>query len=68
MIELRRPWVPRPRSWPTTDVDAGSVKLAGFQVPSVNPVTKEMLAEFIRTHERTRYRMGPDGKLINVET
>jgi hypothetical protein len=50
-----------------TDVDAGSVKLAGFQVPPANPVTKEMLAEFMRTHRRTAYRMGPDGNLIRVE-
>jgi len=51
-----------------TDIDAGSVKLVGFQVPSANPVTKEMLAEFMRTHKRTTYRMGPDGQLIEVET
>jgi hypothetical protein len=50
-----------------TDVDAGSVELAGFQVPPANPVTKEMLAEFMRTHRRTAYRMGPDGNLIRVE-
>lgn len=51
-----------------TDIDAGSVKLAGFQVPPANPVTKEMIAEFTRTHKRTTYRMGPDGKLIRVKT
>jgi len=51
-----------------TDIDAGSVKLVGFQVPSANPVTKEMLAEFMRTHKRTTYRMEPDGQLIEVET
>jgi uncharacterized protein DUF6928 len=51
-----------------TDIDAESVKLAGFQVPPANPVTEEMLAEFMRTHKHTRYRMGPDGKLIQVET
>ena len=50
-----------------TDIDAGSVKLAGFQVPSANPVTKEMLAEFMRTHKRTTFRMGPDGTLIKAE-
>ncbi len=50
------------------DIDAESVKLAGFQVPSANPVTKEMLAEFMRTRKRTTYRIGPDGKLIQVET
>jgi uncharacterized protein DUF6928 len=32
------------------DVDAESVKLAGFQVPPANPITKEMLAEFMRTY------------------
>jgi hypothetical protein len=50
------------------DIDAESVKLAGFQVPPANPITKEMLAEFMRTHRRTSYRLGPDGKLIRVET
>jgi hypothetical protein len=51
-----------------TDIEAESVRLAGFEVPSANPVTKEMLAEFMRTHKRTSYRMGPGGKLIKVET
>lgn len=50
------------------EVDAASVKLAAFQVPPANPVTTEMLDEFVRTHKRTTYRMGPDGKLIKVET
>jgi hypothetical protein len=50
------------------DIDAESVKLAGFEVPPANPITKEMLAEFMRTHRRTSYRLGPDGKLIRVET
>lgn len=50
------------------DIDAESVKLAGFQVPPANPVTKEMLAEFMRTHRRTTYHLGPDGKLIRAET
>jgi len=27
-----------------------------------------MLAGFMRTHKRTTYRMGPDGKLTQVET
>ena len=49
------------------DIDAESVKLAGFQVPPANPITKEMLAEFMRTHRRTRARLGPDGTLIKVE-
>jgi hypothetical protein len=49
------------------DIDAESVRLAGFQVPPANPVTKEMLAEFMRTHNRTTYQMGPDGKLIQAE-
>jgi uncharacterized protein DUF6928 len=48
------------------DIDAESVKLAGFQVPPAHPVTPEMVAEFTRTHKRTRYQLGPDGKLIQV--
>jgi len=54
----------RPQS---TDIDAESVKLAGFQVRPANPVTKEMLAEFMRTHRRTTYSMGPDGNPIQVD-
>ena len=50
-----------------SDVDAESVKLAGFQVPPANPITEEMLAEFMRTHRRTSYRLGPGGELIKVE-
>lgn len=50
-----------------TDIDPESVKLAGFQVPPAHPITEEMLAEFMRTHRRTTYRMGPDGQLIQVE-
>jgi hypothetical protein len=50
------------------DIDAESVKLAGFQVPPANPITKEMLAEFMRAHRRTTYHLGPDGKLIRAET
>jgi len=49
------------------DIDAESVSLAGFQVPPAHPVTPDMVAEFMRTHGRTTYRMGPDGKLIRVE-
>jgi hypothetical protein len=44
-----------------------SRELAGFPVPPANPITKEMLAEFMRTPKRTTYRMGPDGKLIQAE-
>jgi len=51
----------------STDIDAVSVKLAGFQVSPAHAVTPEMLAEFTRTRSRTTYRMGPDGKLIQVE-
>jgi hypothetical protein len=54
------------RSQPT-DIDAESVKLAGFQVPPAHPVTPEMVAEFTRTHKRTSYRMGPGGKFIQAE-
>jgi hypothetical protein len=49
------------------DINAESIKLAGFQVPPAHPVTPEMVAEFTRTHKLTRYTMGPDGKLIKVE-
>ena len=49
------------------DIDPESVRLAGFQVPPANPMTKEMLAEFMRTHRRTTYHLGPDGQLIPSE-
>ena len=49
------------------DIDVESVRLAGFQVPPANPITKEMLDEFMRTHRRVRARMGPDGTLIRIE-
>ncbi|MBO0831707.1 MAG: hypothetical protein J2P29_07025 [Actinobacteria bacterium] len=49
-------------------MDPELVELTGFQVPSAQPVTEEMLAEFARTHKRTTYRMGRDRKLIRVET
>ena len=51
-----------------TDIDAVSVRLAGFQVRPANPVTKENVAEFMRTARRTTFRFGPDGKLIPDET
>lgn len=35
------------------DIDAESVKLAGFLVPAAHPVTQEMATEFTRTHKRT---------------
>jgi hypothetical protein len=38
-----------------TDIDAESIKLAGFRVGPANPVTKEMLAELIQSHKRTTY-------------
>jgi hypothetical protein len=50
------------------DINAESVRLEGFQVPPAHPQTPEMVAEFTRTHKLTRYRMGPGGKLIQVET
>ena len=49
------------------DIDAESVKLERFQVPPAHPVTPEMVTEFTRTHKRTKYTMGPGGKLIKVE-
>jgi hypothetical protein len=49
------------------DIDAESVRLAGFQVSPAHPVKPELVAEFTRTHRRTTYRIGPDGKLIQVE-
>jgi uncharacterized protein DUF6928 len=42
------------------------IRLNGFTVPYVNPITPEMLEEFKRTHKRTRYRL-VDGKLVKAE-
>jgi hypothetical protein len=49
------------------DIDPESVSLAGFEVPPEHPITKDMVAEFMRTHKQTKYRVGPDGKLVKVE-
>jgi hypothetical protein len=49
------------------DIDADAVELTGFEVPPANPVTTAGIAEFIRTHKRTRYAMDPGGSLIPVE-
>jgi hypothetical protein len=49
-----------------TDVDAWAVPLIGFEVPSAHPVTQADLDEFMRTHRRRRYRLGPGGTLIPV--
>jgi hypothetical protein len=44
-------------------VDAEAIRLFEFAVPPANPITQEMVDEFMRTHTRTTYRVGPDGKL-----
>lgn len=48
------------------DVDPQAIRLNGFTVPPRNPVSEDQLAEFLRTHKRTRYRLGPGGTLIPV--
>ena len=50
-----------------SDIDADAVELTGFEVPPANPVTTAEVEEFIRTHKRTRYTMGPGGSLIPIE-
>lgn len=49
------------------EVDPWEIQLSGFEVPADNPVTPEQVQEFVRTHRRTAYRMGPGGRLIPVE-
>jgi hypothetical protein len=49
------------------DLDPEAVRLAGFAVPPEHRVTKDMVAEFMRTAKHTRWRFGPDGRLIEVE-
>jgi len=49
------------------DIDPEAVKLAGFAVPPEHPITKDMLAEFMRTAKHTTWRFGPDGRLIEDE-
>jgi hypothetical protein len=51
-----------------TDIDAGAVRLTGFSVPPERPITPDMVAEFVRTHRRTSYTMGPDGELIRADS
>lgn len=50
-----------------SDIDADAVELTGFPVPPANPASTAGIGEFIRTHKRTRYTMGPGGSLIPVE-
>lgn len=47
-------------------VDAWAVPLTGFEVPSARPITQADLDEFMRTHRRRHYRLGPGGELIPV--
>ena len=49
-----------------SDVDAEAVTLLGFEVPSANPITQADMDEFLRTHRRRHYRLGPGGELIPV--
>ncbi|MEW2356205.1 hypothetical protein [Spirillospora sp. NPDC029432] len=50
-----------------TDIDAGSVELAGFRVPVTDPLTQEEIDEFRRTRALQRFTYGPDGTLVPVE-
>ena len=49
-----------------TDIEAEAVRLIGFEVTPANPITQADIDEFVRTHTRTRYRLGPGGSLIPV--
>jgi len=49
-----------------SDIDASAIYLAGFEVPDANPITQADIDEFIRTHTRTRYSLGPDGTLTPI--
>jgi len=50
-----------------TDLDAGAVELIEFAVTPANPITKAEVDEFIGTHKRTSYAIGPDGSLIPAQ-
>ena len=47
-----------------TDVEASAVRLIGFEVAPTNPITPADIDEFVRTHKRTRYTLGPGGSRI----
>lgn len=49
-----------------TDIDAKAVALIRFEVPPENPITQADIDEFMRTHRRRHYRLGPGGTLIPV--
>jgi hypothetical protein len=49
------------------DIDGFAIRLAGFHVPDPNPITEADLQEFLRTHTRKRYRLGPGGTLVPIE-
>jgi hypothetical protein len=50
-----------------TDIDPCAIRLAGFEVPVVNPITQEDVREFVRTHTRKRYRLVPGRGLVQIE-
>jgi hypothetical protein len=50
-----------------TDIDPFAIRLAGFEVPVVNPITQEEVQEFVRTHTRKRYRLVPGRGLVQIE-
>lgn len=53
------------------DVDAGQITMLGYRV--TDPAGTEQAAreaalqEFMQTHRRRRYRMGPEGSLIDID-
>lgn len=49
-----------------TDIDAEAIALIKFEVPPANPITQADIDEFVRTHRRRHYRLGPGGVLIRV--
>jgi hypothetical protein len=60
--------LPRPDPRPVdSDIDAYAVELTGFEVIPAHPVTTADIEEFLRTHKRIRYTLGPDGSLTPVE-
>jgi hypothetical protein len=49
------------------DIDPFAIRLAGFEVPIADPITEADLREFMRTHTRRRYRLGPGGTLVPIQ-
>jgi hypothetical protein len=50
-----------------SDLDADTVRLAGFRVPDLSAIPQADVNAFVKSHRLRRYTYGPDGTLIPIE-